>query len=74
MIRVEKQTDFITERRTIKTLFILFYFILFELILECIGFVYRPIPGHETDHSPPNGAEVKKNGSIHPLHQYVFMA
>jgi hypothetical protein len=67
MLRVEKQTDFVIERRTIKILFILLYFILFELILEFIGFVYRPIPGLEIDHSPPNSAEVKKNGSIHPL-------
>jgi hypothetical protein len=24
-------------------------------------------PGHDSDHSPPASAEVKKNGSIHPL-------
>jgi hypothetical protein len=24
-------------------------------------------PGREVDHSPPTSAEVKKNGSIHPL-------
>jgi hypothetical protein len=26
-------------------------------------------PGREADHSPPASVEVKKCGSIHPLHQ-----
>jgi hypothetical protein len=29
--------------------------------------------GPETDHSPPNSAEVK-NGSVHPLPPYVLMS
>jgi hypothetical protein len=30
-------------------------------------FLIRILPGVETDHSAPSNAEVKKNGSIHPL-------